>query len=276
MSRLTPPLGVVVFVVGSASLGSEIAAARLLAPYFGDSTIIWANTIGVVLVALSVGYWIGGRMADRDATPAGLYRLVLIAAVLLAIVPFLAHPFLGLAVDALDTVAAGAFVGSLVGVLVLVATPVLVLGMVSPFAIRLALEQIDDAGKTTGRLYAISTLGSLRGRSSARSCSSRSSGRGGRSWPSRSRSPSSGSWGSRGRGGRSCPPPSRGAAAAGRDREGGRATRAAWSTTPTPSTSTRGSSSRRAASGASSSTRGRRSTRSSAPAPISPGATGTT
>jgi spermidine synthase len=161
--RLTPPLGVVVFVVGSASLGSEIAAARLLAPYFGDSTIIWANTIGVVLVALSVGYWIGGRMADRDATPAGLYRLVLIAAVLLAIVPFLAHPFLGLAVDALDTVAAGAFVGSLVGVLVLVATPVLVLGMVSPFAIRLALEQIDDAGKTTGRLYAISTLGSLAG-----------------------------------------------------------------------------------------------------------------
>jgi spermidine synthase len=163
VSRLTPPLGVVVFVVGSASLGSEIAAARLLAPYFGDSTIIWANTIGVVLVALSVGYWIGGRMADRDATPAGLYRLVLIAAVLLAIVPFLAHPFLGLAVDALDTVAAGAFVGSLVGVLVLVATPVLVLGMVSPFAIRLALEQIDDAGKTTGRLYAISTLGSLAG-----------------------------------------------------------------------------------------------------------------
>ena len=63
MRRLTPPLGLVVFVVGSASLGSEIAAARLLAPYFGDSTIIWANTIGVVLVALSIGYWIGGRMA---------------------------------------------------------------------------------------------------------------------------------------------------------------------------------------------------------------------
>jgi spermidine synthase len=163
LSRLAPPLGLVVFVVGSASLGSEIAAARLLAPYFGDSTIIWANTIGVVLVALSVGYWIGGRMADRDATPAGLYRLLLIASVLLAIVPFLAGPFLGAAVDALDTVQAGAFVGSLVGVLVLVATPVLVLGMVSPFAIRLALHRVDDAGRTSGRLYALSTLGSLAG-----------------------------------------------------------------------------------------------------------------
>ena len=162
-SRITPPLGLVVFVVGSASLGSEIAAARLLAPYFGDSTIIWANTIGVVLVALSVGYWIGGRVADVNATPGGLHRLVLLAGVLLAIVPFLAGPFLDLAVDALDSVDAGVFTGSLLGVLVLVATPVLVLGMVSPYAIRLALRGIDDAGRTAGRLYALSTLGSLAG-----------------------------------------------------------------------------------------------------------------
>jgi spermidine synthase len=161
--RLSPPLGLVVFVVGAASLGSEIAAARLLAPYFGDSTIIWANTIGVVLVALSIGYWIGGRVADIHATPGGLHRLVLVAAALLAVVPFVSGPFLGLAVDALDSVEAGAFTGSLLAVLILVAVPVLVLGMVSPYAIRLSLRQIDDAGRTSGRLYAISTLGSLAG-----------------------------------------------------------------------------------------------------------------
>ena len=58
-------LYVLVFVVGTASLGAEIAAARLMAPFFGASTIVWANTIGVVLVALSIGYWLGGKLGDR-------------------------------------------------------------------------------------------------------------------------------------------------------------------------------------------------------------------
>ncbi|MFY9488893.1 MAG: fused MFS/spermidine synthase, partial [Solirubrobacterales bacterium] len=64
-ARTIPPLGLVVFVVGTAALGLEIAAVRLMAPYFGASMIVWANTIGIVLVALSAGYWWGGRIADR-------------------------------------------------------------------------------------------------------------------------------------------------------------------------------------------------------------------
>jgi MFS family permease len=66
----------VVFVVGAASLGTEIAAARLLAPYFGASTIVWATTIATVLLALSVGYWLGGRIADRYPSLDGLCRVV--------------------------------------------------------------------------------------------------------------------------------------------------------------------------------------------------------
>ncbi len=54
-----------VFIVGLSTLGAEIAAARLMAPFFGASTIVWANTIGTVLVALSIGYWLGGRLGDR-------------------------------------------------------------------------------------------------------------------------------------------------------------------------------------------------------------------
>ncbi len=104
-------------MVGAASLGSEIAAARLMAPFFGASTIIWANTIGVVLVALSIGYFLGGRIADRRPEVRSLCVVVLAAAVLLAIVPLIARPFFDISVDALDEVAAGAFIGSLLAVL---------------------------------------------------------------------------------------------------------------------------------------------------------------
>jgi spermidine synthase len=156
-------LTALVFVVGAASLGAEIAAARLLAPYFGASTVVWANTIGVVLVALSVGYWLGGRYADRHPHLRGLCLLVLAAAVLIAAVPFAARPFLGFSVDAFDTVSVGGFAGSLFGVLVLVAVPVTLLGAAAPWAVRLAVADVERSGEVVGRLYAISTAGSLLG-----------------------------------------------------------------------------------------------------------------
>ncbi|HKO37044.1 MAG TPA: fused MFS/spermidine synthase [Solirubrobacterales bacterium] len=156
-------LGALVFVVGASSLGVEIAAARLLAPYFGSSTIVWANTIGVVLVALSIGYWFGGRYADRHPHLRGLCLVVLAASALIATIPFAARPFLGFSVDAFDTVSVGGFAGSLFGVLVLVAVPVTLLGAAGPWAVRLAVRDMDKSGEVVGRLYAISTGGSLLG-----------------------------------------------------------------------------------------------------------------
>jgi len=125
--------------------------------------VVWANTIGVVLVALAAGYWFGGRYADRHPHLRGLCLLVLAAAVLIAVVPFAARPFLGFSVDAFDTVSVGGFAGSLFGVLVLVAVPVTLLGAAAPWAVRLAVGELSDSGEVVGRLYAISTAGSLVG-----------------------------------------------------------------------------------------------------------------
>ena len=153
----------IAFVVGAASLGTEIAAARLLAPYFGASTIIWANTIATVLVALSAGYWLGGKLADRRADLRGLCAVVLVASLLLALVPFVADPFLRLSVDALGSLSVGGFAGSLAAVLVLVAVPVMLLGTVAPYVSRLSVQSVSETGRTIGNLYAISTVGSLVG-----------------------------------------------------------------------------------------------------------------
>ena len=160
---LALPLETLVFAVGMSTLGAEIAAQRLMAPFFGSSTVIWANTIAVVLLALSVGYWLGGRLADRRPEPRALNGLVLLGSALLAIVPFIAHPFLSLSVSAFDDLSVGAFTASLFGTLVLVAVPLLLLGAVSPWALRLKLASIEESGVVAGRLYALSTVGSLAG-----------------------------------------------------------------------------------------------------------------
>jgi spermidine synthase len=156
-------LHVLVFAVGAAGLGTEIAVARLIAPFFGASTIVWANTIAVVLLALSVGYWVGGHLADRHPDLPSLSRLVLGAASLLATVPLVGHPFLNLSLKAFDTLSVGVFAGSLSAVLILVAVPIALMGAVSPWAIRLSLGGVASSGTTAGRLYALSTAGSLVG-----------------------------------------------------------------------------------------------------------------
>lgn len=159
----TAPLLWLVFLAGVGSMAIEMCASRLLAPFYGSSTIVWANIIGLVLASLSLGYWLGGRIADRRPRARVLGFIVLAAGVVTAIVPFAARPLLSLSVRALDTVSAGAIIGSLLGSLFLFVPPVVLLGMVTPFAIRLSVPTVQDAGRTAGRIFALSTVGSLLG-----------------------------------------------------------------------------------------------------------------
>jgi spermidine synthase len=160
-SRLA--LDALVFGAGIGALATEITASRLLAPYFGSSTVVWANLIGLVLAALACGYWLGGRVADRHPRAPVLGFVVLAAALCIAAIPFVAKPFLDLTVEGLDEASLGAVVGSFFSVLLLFAPPVVLLGMVSPFAVRLAVSRLETAGAVAGRLYALSTAGSLLG-----------------------------------------------------------------------------------------------------------------
>jgi spermidine synthase len=156
-------LDLAVFLIGAGTLATEIAASRLLAPYFGSSTVVWANIIGLTLAYLALGYWLGGKVADRRPEPTVLARIVLIAAAALVLTPFAARPILDVAVRGFDAVSVGSIVGSFLAAMALFAVPITALGAAAPFAVRLAVTSVDEAGSVAGRLYAFSTAGSLVG-----------------------------------------------------------------------------------------------------------------
>jgi spermidine synthase len=156
-------LYLLVFTAGFTTLGVELSAARLLDPWFGNSLIVWAVLIGLILLYLAVGYWLGGRIADRSPHLTTLLRLAGLAALGVGLAPTVARPVLRLASQGLADFNAGVLAGSMAGVLVLFALPVTLLGCVNPFAIRLAIRDVRSSGQVAGRIYAISTVGSILG-----------------------------------------------------------------------------------------------------------------
>jgi predicted membrane-bound spermidine synthase len=152
-----------VFTSGMTVLGVELSASRLLDPFFGNSLVIWATIIGLMLLYLTAGYTIGGRWADRSPQPTTLFQITAWGAFLVGVIPLIATPVLRWSVEGLAQYNAGILIGSLVGVLILFSLPITLLGTVSPFAIRLALHDVQHGGHIAGSVYAVSTLGSLLG-----------------------------------------------------------------------------------------------------------------
>ena len=140
-----------------------MAASRLLAPYFGDSLFVWASIIGLILLYLTVGYYVGGVLSDRYPRPVFLYAITIVASILIALIPLIALPLMTWAQLAFANDAYGVLYGSLLVMIALFALPTVLLGCVSPFAIRIQMQQVGSAGRTSGQLYAISTAGSVVG-----------------------------------------------------------------------------------------------------------------
>ena len=152
-----------VFASGMTTLAVELTASRLLGNIFGTSNLVWASIIGLILIYLTVGYFLGGWWADRSPHPRTMYLIMAWGAFLIGIVPLVANPVLRTAANAFDGLEIGILLGAFTGVLILFSLPVILLGTISPFAIRLSMRTPMEAGRVSGRVYAISTLGSFIG-----------------------------------------------------------------------------------------------------------------
>lgn len=145
-----------VFITGAAVMVIELLGTRLIAPFYGASLYVWTSVISVTLIALALGYFIGGRWADQTRH-FGLAFIIAISGFLTLLVPWLTGPVL-LATDPL-----GLRMGTFVSTLVLFTPSLLMLGMVGPFAVKLATSSLDGIGTSTGSIYAVSTVGSVIG-----------------------------------------------------------------------------------------------------------------
>jgi spermidine synthase len=136
----------------------EIVAARIMSPYFGNSIVVWTSLIGVILAALSLGYWQGGRLADKNPSFARLSLLLVLAGVLVAFIAFSKNFFLAHAANIRDL-----RIASIMAEVVLFSPASFILAMVTPYVVRLRLKEIGSSGETVGSLYAVSTIGSIIG-----------------------------------------------------------------------------------------------------------------
>jgi len=142
----------------------ELTASRLMAPYFGTSIFVWGNVIGVVMITLAVGYWWGGKLADKKPKISVLAFLVFICGVFLSFLPLFFKPLVGVIVNYLNSPSLLLFALLCFWVvLFILAFPLIILGMSSPFIIRITNEKIDTTGKTAGSVFAWGTVGSILG-----------------------------------------------------------------------------------------------------------------
>jgi MFS family permease len=151
-------LNAIVFTCGAALMGMEMAAARVLAPVLGNSIYVWGAVISVVMVALSIGYWLGGQIADRYGAARILPVTVAGAALATVAVPLIASIALQPAASL------GPRLGALAASLSIFFVPSVLLATVSPLGVRLVAERgMHRIGRSAGGLYAVSTAGSIVG-----------------------------------------------------------------------------------------------------------------
>lgn len=148
-----------VFICGTLVMIYEIIGSRLLSPYIGASTYVWTSLIGVILAALSLGYWLGGKSADRKPDIKILAAVIFMAGGMVSLT-ILFHDLILASISKLQI---GLEIKSIIAAVLLFAPASVLLGFVTPYAVKLKMSSLADSGKTVGSLYAISTVGSICG-----------------------------------------------------------------------------------------------------------------
>jgi spermidine synthase len=149
----------IMFMSGIMVMVLEMVGARLMAPHVGTSIIVWTSLIGVILAFLALGAWLGGRLADKKLSPRVLAAILAGAGLGVALTALI-HPLLG---EKVMEASPNLYVGAVFGSLLHFALPALLFGMTPPYIIRLSLANLASSGATVGRLYALSTAGSIVG-----------------------------------------------------------------------------------------------------------------
>jgi spermidine synthase len=152
-------LEITVFISGAVVMVFELVGSRLVAPYLGTSIYVWTALIGVILASLSLGYWLGGKLADKSATYANLGWVIFLAGIGVVIPAFIKTTVL----ESFLSLGNHLALAALLSALILFSLPSFLLGIVSPYAVRLKIKDVSNSGQTVGNLYALSTAGSIAG-----------------------------------------------------------------------------------------------------------------
>jgi spermidine synthase len=148
-------LFVLSFIEGACVMALELIAAKLIAPYFGTSVVVWAAVLAMTLVALTIGYYLGGYFSSKDASVSTLVKITGLGAILLIIMPYIAGAVLP------KMIYYNIVTGVILGLITFMVVPLILMGMVSPLIIHLIDKEIKTAGQSAGTIYAVSTLGGI-------------------------------------------------------------------------------------------------------------------
>jgi spermidine synthase len=153
-------LEITVFFCGACGMILELVGSRVVSPYFGNSLTVWTSLIGIILGSLSLGYYLGGKLADRNANTKLLSVLLIVASICVALTAFLKE----IVLTVISIIFSNQInLASLLSIIILFAPASVILGIVSPYAAKLKLAELKSSGQVIGNLYAISTLGSIIG-----------------------------------------------------------------------------------------------------------------